>query len=52
MSDQEARDLERALGALRRLTLDAVVETFQHAANSVATKSLTTSPVSDDASAG
>lgn len=50
MSDQEARDLERALGALRTLTLDAIVETFQHAANSLAAKTLTTTPLAGHSS--
>lgn len=40
LSQEEARDLERALGALRTLTLDAIVETFQHAANQLAERSL------------
>lgn len=47
MSRDEARELERALGALRTLTLDSIVESFQHAAHQLATRSLTTSPLSD-----
>lgn len=49
MSRDEARELERALGALRTLTLDSIVESFQHAAHQLATRSLTTSPLSDAA---
>jgi DNA-binding transcriptional MerR regulator len=41
LSMEDAERLERTLANLRALTLDAIVSTFQHAANQVVTKSMT-----------
>jgi DNA-binding transcriptional MerR regulator len=47
MSAEEAQELERALTALRALTLEAIVESFQHSAHQLATRTLTASTLSD-----
>jgi DNA-binding transcriptional MerR regulator len=47
MSADEAQELERALTALRTLTLEAIVESFQHSAHQLATRTLTASSLSD-----
>jgi DNA-binding transcriptional MerR regulator len=49
MSAEEAHELERALAALRALTLEAIVESFQHAAHQLAKRTLTASTLSDAA---
>lgn len=47
MSTEEVRELERALGALRALTLEAIVESFQHAAHQLASRALSASRLAD-----